>query len=62
MSGIINDLLIDELDKKIYAYIVDNVIESLKDEYKKNSPAGINAALAKLRLIYKDVSTYDVKK
>ena len=59
MSGIINDLLIDELDKKIYAYIVDNVIESLKDEYKKNSPAGINAALAKLRLIYKDVSTYE---
>ena len=59
MSGIINDLLIDELDKKIYAYIVDNVIKSLKDEYKKNSPAGINAALAKLRLIYKDVSTYE---
>lgn len=59
MSGIINALLVSELDKKIYEYIVDNVIVPLRKQYKKGSATGLNTALAKLRLIFKDVTTYE---
>lgn len=58
-SGIINALLVSELDKKIYEYIVDNVIVPLRKQYKKGSATGLNTALAKLRLIFKDVTTYE---
>lgn len=60
-TGIINELLVVEFEKKIYAYIVDNVINKLREDLKKdsNNIADLNTALAKLRLIYKDVATYE---